>query len=157
MKRLFLFAATVLLVSLSIFAIEHNVVAIYRLDGEKALFAFADQPEVTYTTTDLVLTSAKISVQYPISQLKKIRFETSNGEEGMDELSLDKRISFRDGSIVITGGEPNSLVNIYTVSGSPVTQYRLDGNGDAVIPTQGLSGNAYILTNGSLTFKFIAQ
>jgi len=157
MKQFFLFVATVLSVSLSALATEQNVVAIYRLDGEKALFAFADQPEVTYTTTDLVLTSAKISVQYPISQLKKIRFETANVEEGIDEVLVDERISFRDGSIVITGGDPNSLVNIYMVSGTIAAQYRLDGSGVGVIPTQGLSGNAYILTNGSLTFKFIAQ
>jgi len=157
MKRYFLFAATVLLVTLSAFAIEQNVVAIYQVDGEKALFAFADQPEVTYTTTDLVLTSTKISVQYPISQLKKIRFETVNAEEGIDEVLVDERISFRDGSIVITGGDPNSPVNIFTVSGTPVAKYRLDGSGDGIILTKGLSGNAYILTNGSLTFKFIAQ
>ncbi len=157
MKRYFLFAATVLSVTLSAFAIEQNVVVIYQVDGQKAQFAFADQPEVTYTTTDLVLTSTKISVQYPISQLKKIRFETVNAEEGFDEVLVDERISFRDGSIVITGGDPNSPVNIFTVSGTLVAKYWLDGSGDGIILTQGLSGNAYILTNGSLTFKFIAQ
>ena len=31
------------------------------------------------------------------------------------------------------------------------------GNGNAIISTQGLSGTVYILSNGSITFKFIAQ
>ena len=155
MKRIFLFAVTVLWMTLSALAGEQNVVAIYPLDGQKALFAFADQPEVTYTTTDLVLTTTKTSVHYPLAQLKKIQFETANGEEGIDEVLVDKRISFREGSIVITGGDPNSLVTIYTISGTAVAQYRLDGSGDGVIPTRGLSGNAYILSNGSLTFKFM--
>ena len=133
------------------------MVAIYQTDGQKALFAFADQPEVTYTTTDLVLTTTKTTVQYPISQLKKIQFETAEMPEGIDELEEDKRFSFRDGSIVIEGGVPNSLVTIYTVSGALTAQYRLDGNGNAVISTQGLRGNTYIFANGSITFKFIAQ
>ena len=151
---LFLLLAAVLCVS----AVEQNVVAVYQLDGQKALFAFADQPEVTYTATDLVLTTTKTSVQYPIAQLKKLQFETADIEEGIEEVLIeDKRFSFRDGSIVIEGGEPNSLVNIYSVSGALAAQYRLDGNGDAVIPTQGLSGQAYIFANGSITFKFIAQ
>ena len=145
MKRFLLFTTTVLWVTLSAFATEQNVVAIYQTDGQKALFAFADQPEVTYTTTDLVLTTTKTTVQYPISQLKKIQYE----------LEEDKRFSFRDGSIVIEGGVPNSLVTIYTVSGALTAQYRLDGNGDAVIPTQGLRGNTYIFANGSITFKFM--
>ena len=77
--------------------------------------------------------------------------------EGIDEVEADQRFSFRDGSIVIEGGEPNSLVNIYSVSGALIAQYRLDGNGDAVISTQGLSSQVYIFANGSITFKFIAQ
>ena len=157
MKRFFLFVATVLWVTLSAFATEQNVVAVYQMDGQKALFAFADQPEVTYTATELVLTTTKTMVQYPISQLKKLQFEKADMPEGLDEVETDKRFSFRDGSIVIEGGQPNSLVNIYTVFGTLTAQYRLDSNGDAVIPTQGLSGNTYIFANGSITFKFIAQ
>lgn len=155
MKRFLLFTTTVLWVTLSAFATEQNVVAIYQMDGQKALFAFADQPEVTYTTTDLVLTTTKTTVQYPISQLKKIQFEMAEMPEGIDELEEDKRFSFRDGSIVIEGGVPNSLVTIYTVSGALTAQYRLDGNGNAVISTQGLRGNTYIFANGSITFKFM--
>ena len=157
MRRIILVSVILLNAVLRVSAKEQNVVAVYQLDGQKALFAFADQPEVTYTTTDLVLITTKTSVQYPISQLKKIQFETADMPEGMDEVEADQRFSFRDGSIVIEGGEPNSLVNIYTVSGALAAKYRLDANGDATIPTQGLSGNAYILTNGSLTFKFLAQ
>ena len=66
MKRFLFFATTVLMFTFSALAIEQNVVAIYQQDGQKALFAFADQPEVTYTATDLVLTTTKTSVQYSI-------------------------------------------------------------------------------------------
>ena len=158
MKNYLLVSFFLLAAVLHVSAVEQNVIAVYQLDGQKALFAFADQPEVTYTATDLVLTTTKTSVQYPIAQLKKIQFETADIEEGIEEVLIeDKRFSFRDGSIVIEGGEPNSLVNIYSVSGALTAQYRLDGNGDVIIPMQGLSGNAYIFANGSITFKFIAQ
>ena len=157
MRKIFL-SFCLLALSSWLSAVEQNVVAVYQLDGQKALFAFADQPEVTYTAKDLVLTTTKTSVQYPIAQLKKLQFETADIEEGIEEVLIeDNRFSFRDGSIVIEGGEPNSLVNIYSVSGALTAQYRLDGNGDAVIPTQGLSGTTYIFANGSITFKFIAQ
>ena len=156
-KRNLLIFALLLAGVLRVSAVEQNVVAIYPTAGEKTLFAFADQPEVTYTATDLVLTTLKTSVQYPISQLRKIQFETADMPEGIDDVLADQRFSFSDGSIVIRGGEPNSLVNIYTVSGVLTAQYRLDGSGDAIIPTRGLSGTAYVLTNGSITFKFLAQ
>lgn len=154
-KIVLLLTALLLTCVIHVAAVEQNVVAIYQLDGQKALFAFADQPEVTYSATDLILTSTKTSVQYPISQLKKLAFEQADMPEGIDEVVADRRFSFRDGSIVIEGGDPNSLVTIYTVSGTMAAQYRLDGSGNAIIPTQGLSGSVYILSNGSITFKFM--
>lgn len=154
-KIVLLLTALLLTCVIHVAAVEQNVVAIYQLDGQKALFAFADQPEVTYSATDLILTSTKTSVQYPISQLKKLAFEQADMPEGIDEVVADRRFSFRDGSIVIEGGDPNSLVTIYTASGTMAAQYRLDGSGNAIIPTQGLSGSVYILSNGSITFKFM--
>lgn len=155
MKRLFLIYATVLLVTISALAIEQNVVAIYQLDGQKALFAFADQPEVTYTATDLVLSTTKTTMQYPIAQLKKVQFEKADIGEALDELFVDGRFSFRDGAIEIHGGQPNSMVRIFSISGTLVTQYQLDGNGEGVIPTQSLRGTTYIVTTGSFSFKIM--
>lgn len=144
-----------ILFSVATMATEQNVVAIYPLQGEVAVFAFADQPEVTYTATDLVLTTTRTSVQYPISNLRKVAFERADMPESIDEIEVTKQFTFRDGQIIIEGGTPNALVNIYTIQGALVSQYRLDGDGNAAIPTTGLNGAAYILTTGSITFKFM--
>ena len=144
-----------ILFSVATMATVQNVVAIYPLQGEVALFAFADQPELTYTATDLVLTTTQTSVQYPISNLRKVAFEQADIPEGIDDIEVTKQFTFRDGQIIIEGGTPNALVNIYTIQGALVSQYRLDSDGNAAISTTGYSGAAYILTTGSITFKFM--
>ena len=146
---------SLLLLTCMAHATEQNVVAIYPLQGEVALFAFADQPELTYTATDLVLTTTQTSVQYPISNLRKVSFEHADMPEGIDEIEVSKQFTFRDGQIIIEGGSPNALVNIYTIQGALVSQYRLDSDGNAAIPATGMNGAAYILTTGSITFKFM--
>ena len=146
---------SLLLLTCMAHATVQNVVAIYPLQGEVALFAFADQPEVTYTATDLVLTTTQTSVQYPISNLRKVAFEQADMPEGIDEIEVTKQFTFRDGQIIIEGGSPNALVNIYTIQGALVSQYRLDSDGNAAIPATGMNGAAYILTTGSITFKFM--
>jgi hypothetical protein len=146
---------SLLLLTCMAHATEQNVVAIYPLQGEVALFAFADQPELTYTATDLVITTTQTSVQYPISNLRKVAFERADKPEGIDEIEVSKQFTFRDGQIIIEGGSPNALVNIYTIQGALVSQYRLDSDGNAAIPTTGMNGAAYILTTGSITFKFM--
>ena len=86
---------------MNVTADEQNVVAIYQLNGQKALFAFADQPEVTYTTTDLVLTTTRTSVQYPINQLRSVKFEKAEIAEGIDEIEVPEHFLFRNGQIII--------------------------------------------------------
>lgn len=154
MKKIVLTLLT-LLTTMIVTAGEQNVIAIYQTDGQVAMFAFADKPEVRYTATDLVLTTNGTAVQYPISQLKKVQFEKAEINEGLDELLADGHFSFRDGAIEIHGGKPNSMVKIFTISGALTAQYPLDSNGDGVIPTQSLRGTTYIVTAGSFSFKFM--
>lgn len=133
-----------------------NVVAIYPVQGERVLFSFASNPELSFTATELVITTAGTSVQYAINQLRSVKFEKAEIAEGIDEIEVPEHFLFRDGSIVIEHGTPGSKVNIYNVQGMLVSQYSLDGEGNAAISTQGMTG-VYIVTNERFTFKFIAQ
>ena len=137
-----------------------NVVAIYPVQGERVLFSFASNPELSYTATELVITTAGTSVQYPINQLMSVKFEKAETAEGIlsliDEIEVPEHFLFRDGQIVIEHGTPGSKVNIYNVQGMLVSQYSLDGEGNAAISTQGMTG-VYIVTNERFTFKFAQQ
>ena len=133
-----------------------NVVAIYPVQGERVLFSFASNPELSYTATELVITTGSTSVQYPINQLRSVKFEKAETAEGIDEIEVPEHFLFRDGQIVIEHGTPGSKVNIYNVQGMLVSQYSLDGEGNAAISTQGMTG-VYIVTNERFTFKFAQQ
>ena len=137
-----------------------NAVAIHQVDGQVATFAFTEKPVVTYSGNDLVLTTTKTSVQYPIYKLKKIDFDVSiddlTGIEDVKE-KPDVQFSFRDGSISIRGGEAGSQVYIYNIKGMKVRQYRLDSDGNATIPLSDLSKDFYVVKSKSFTFKFRKQ
>ena len=133
-----------------------NVVAIYPVQGERVLFSFASNPELSYTATELVITTGSTSVQYPFNQLRSVKFEKAEIAEGIDEIEVPEHFLFRDGQIVIEHGTPGSKVNIYNVQGMLVSQYSLDGEGNAAISTQGMTG-VYIVTNERFTFKFAQQ
>ena len=77
-----------------------NVVAIYPVQGERVLFSFASNPELSFTATELVITTAGTSVQYPINQLRSVKFEKAEIAEGIDEIEVPEHFLFRDGQIV---------------------------------------------------------
>ena len=133
-----------------------NVVAIYPVQGERVLFSFASNPELSFTATELVITTGSTSVQYAINQLRSVKFEKAETAEGIDEIEVPEHFLFRNGQIIIEHGTPGSKVNIYNVQGMLVSQYNLDGEGNAAIATQGMTG-VYIVTNEHFTFKFAQQ
>ena len=147
-----------LLLTFSITAMwAQNAVAIHQVDGQVATFAFTEKPVVTYSGNNLVLTTTNTSVQYPIYMLKKIDFDVSfddlTGIESVEK-KADAQFRFQDGMISVVGGESGSQVFLYSMSGTKVGQYRLDGSGHIDIPVQHLSKGIYIIQTKHFTFKF---
>ena len=150
----------ILLLTMNVGLWAQNAVAIYQVDGQVATFAFTEKPVVTYSGNDLVLTTTKTSVTYPIYKLRKIDFDISFDElTGIDEAKVktDVQFSFCGGTLTVRGGEPGSQVTIYNIKGVKVAQYRLDDDGNATIPTENHGKDFYVVKSKSFTFKFRKQ
>lgn len=134
-----------------------NAISIYQNDGDIATFAFSEKPVVSYSNNELVLSTKKTTVKYPIYQLKKIAFDIDKDAPSnvKDVEQPDIQFQFQRGSLAISGGEPGSLVFLYDVKGVQVGEYRLNDKGCVVIPTQHLAKDIYIVKTKNFTFKFL--
>ena len=135
-----------------------DAIVICQYDGTVAKFAFTEKPVVTYSSTELVMTTSKTSVQYPINRLMKIYFDVGENSDGIKNVEAsqpeDVQFAFRDGALVVSGGEAGAIVNLYRLDGVSAGQLRLDGNGSVTIPTGSLSQGFYIVKTKQLSFKF---
>ena len=134
-----------------------NAIVVCQKDGTVARFAFTEKPVVTYSAGELMMTTNKTSVQYPINRLLKIYFDVAEVPDGIDvEVTQpeDVQFAFRDGALVVSGGEAGAIVNLYRLDGVSAGQFRLDGNGTVTIPTGSLSKGLYIVKTKQVSFKF---
>ena len=134
-----------------------NTIVVCQNDGTMAKFAFTEKPVVTYSAGELVMTTNKTSVQYPMNRLLKIYFDVAEVPDGIDvEVTQpeDVQFAFRDGALVVSGGEAGAIVNLYRLDGVSAGQFRLDGNGSVTIPTGSLSKGLYIVKTKQVSFKF---
>lgn len=144
---------TTLLLACSLMAGAQNAISIHQKDGKVANFAFSEKPVVTYADNQLVITTTKTSVQYPLYLLQKIDFELTDAT-AIEQVKPDAKFRFTDGTLYITGGDPGSQVVIYNMQGMTAGQYRIDDAGNAVISLQSLSKGLYIVKTNHFTFKF---
>ena len=146
---------TLLLAVITTMAYAQNAIAVYQKDGQVAKFAFTEKPVVTYSGNDLVLTTTKTTVQYPIYMLQKVAFDLSDDIiNDVEEVKLEARFRFEGETLIISGGEPGEPVYLYNMKGMMTGQYRLDGEGRAAIPLQGTDKSLYIVKTSRFTFKF---
>lgn len=135
-----------------------NAIVISQHDGTVVKFSFKENPVVSYSACELVLTTSKTSVQYPINRLKNIHFDVDDNLGGVNDAkelqSEDVRFSFRDGVIVVSGGKAGDIVNLYHLNGVVAGHFRLDCNGSVNIPTESLSAGVYIVNTKQMSFKF---
>ena len=86
-----------------------NTIVVCQNDGTMARFAFTENPRVTYSASELVMTTNKTSVQYPINRLMKIYFDVDENSNGIKDVEAsqpeDVQFSFRDGALVVSGGK----------------------------------------------------
>lgn len=144
---------TTLLLACCLMAGAQNAISIHQKDGKVASFAFSEKPIVTYADNQLVITTTKTSVQYPLYLLQKIDFELTDAT-AIEQVKPDAKFRFTDGTLYITGGDPGSLVYIYSMRGTTEGHYRIDDAGNAVISLQSLSKGLYIVKTNHFTFKF---
>ncbi len=144
---------TTLLLACSLMAGAQNAISIHQKDGKVANFAFSEKPVVTYADNQLVITTTKTSVQYPLYLLQKIDFELTDAT-AIEQVKPDAKFRFTDGTLYITGGDPGSQVVIYDMRGMTAGQYLIDDAGNAVISLQSLSKGLYIVKTNHFTFKF---
>lgn len=132
-----------------------NAIVVYQKDGQVAKFAFSEKPVVTYSGNDLVLTTTKTAVHYPIYMLQKVVIDVSDAIiNDVEEVKREAQFRFEGGMLVISGGDPGSTVYIYDIKGVKAGQYVLDGEGCATLPLQHLGQQLYIVKTTRFTFKF---
>ena len=146
---------SLLLLFFSLWAYGQHAIIFQQKDGQVARFSFTEKPVVTYANNEVVLTTTKTSVQYPIYRLQKIGFDIDWNTTDLKEVKVAEAcFHFQGDALCISGDTPSSPVLLFNVKGELVKRYKTDHQGCATIPLQQLRRDLYIVKTNRLSFKF---
>ena len=152
-KRLLLL---LLLLSSATSLLAQTALVVHQKSGEVVYFSFSEQPKATYSGTNLVLTTTKTTVEYPIANLLKFTFgDMADGIEDVTDAKADVKID--NDAIIITGTKVSADVSVFNVSGVKVCTKKADADGNAAISTSNLPNGVYVVKSNNVTFKFIKK
>ena len=140
-----------------------NTLTIHQKDGSQFSYGFlflcltiSQQRAVTitYTETDLVLSTANIVVEYPLSAISKFTFtETETSVSGVETDVIAPVLELKDNTVYISGAKPKQTISLIGTDGKIVSTFKTDANGYVTFSIVALPEGIYIVKSETLTCK----
>ena len=130
---------------------------IWSKDGAKVAFALAEKPKITFTETDLVITTNIIEVNYLLDNLACLTYETSS-ESGITDLIIDKTVfKLKGDTLLFPCLKANNIISLYSVNGFLVFKRLVRSDGEYAFPLSKLNTGIYIVNVNGTSYKIMKR
>jgi len=132
-----------------------NYLTITQKNGDEFSFGFTDKPVVTYTESDLVLTTEKTSVEFPLESLLKFTFTDQPTDVPTVETRADLKVW--DNTVLLTGLGAETQVQLVAIDGKVVATYKATTEGRLYFSIAELPAGTYIIKSDSINCKILKK
>ena len=130
---------------------------VWAKDGTKVAYALTEKPKITFTETDLVITSNGVEVNYALENMARFTYE-DNTATAITDLRTDKASFKLDGeSLLFPALKANSIVSLYSLNGTLVFKKSVLKAGEYSFPLSNLKAGAYVVMVNGLTYKIVKK
>lgn len=129
---------------------------ITQKDGQQFSFGFSDNPVVTYEGSDLILTTAKTVIQYPLESLLNFTFtDQTTSVQTLEGAAAT--VSKSENFVTIMGAKPETAVNLIGTDGKVLFSKKSDADGVVSFSIADLPDGIYIVKSESLNCKIVKK
>lgn len=149
-----------LLLGFSIFAKAENNptnLVVWAKDGTKVAYALAEKPKVTFTETDLVITSNDVEVNYNLENMARFTYEDSTSTAITNLRTDESSFKLNGESLLFPALKANSTVSVYSLNGALVFKKTIRQNGEYAFPLSNLNTGVYMINVNGLSYKIVKR
>ena len=120
-----------------------NTLHIWQQTGEVVSYDFLEKPRITYADTNLILTTTKVQVEFPLSSVRKFTF---------NDVMIDDAI----GTVRATLKDEGPL-SIYTLGGVLVKTVPAEASGRHTYSLDELPAGVYVVKSKTTSYKVVKR
>lgn len=130
---------------------------VWAKDGTKVAYALLEKPKVTFTETELIITSNGVEVNYALENMARFTYE-DNTATAITNLQTDESSFKLDGeSLLFPALKANSTVSVYSLNGALVFKKVIRKNGEYAFPLSNMKAGVYMVNVNGLTYKIVKR
>lgn len=126
-------------------------------DATKQGFLFADNPIITYTADNLVMTTTKVTAEFPFADISKLYFDGNITVSAVENASGENTQIIRttNGVVELSGFKGGTEVAVYDIMGKLIQLYETDADGNLSVDLATMSQGIYIIKAQQSTIKIL--
>ena len=129
---------------------------IWQKDGSKVSYNLDERPKTTFTTEDLVITTATTTINYPLSKIQRSTYD--GGSLSVRDIKADGiNISHEGDIIVVKGLASGKSVTVYSIDGKQLLSKLSDGSDRLTLSLAKLPAGVYVIKGDEITYKFLKR
>ena len=130
--------------------------AVCTKDGSKVLYALEEKPKITFTDTELVITTKSVEIAYALSDMNLLTYE--NGETtGITNLHDNASFKLDGNAIVFSKLKAKDIVSLYSINGALVFKKTVTVDGVYAVSLNDIETGVYVVSVNGLTYKFMKK
>lgn len=129
---------------------------IWQKDGTKVSYDLDERPKTTFTTEDLVITTATATISYPLAKIQRYTYE--GGALSVQDIKAgDIRISHEGDNVIIKGLTNGKSVTVYSIDGKQLIAKRSDSSDSLTLSLANIPAGVYMIKVDEITYKFLKR
>lgn len=130
--------------------------AVCTKDGSKVLYALEEKPKITFTDTELIITTKSVEIAYALSDMNLLTYE--NGETtGITNLHDNSDFKLDGNAIVFSKLKAKDIVSLYSINGVLVFKKTVTVDGEYAVSLNDIETGVYVVSVNGLTYKFMKK
>lgn len=131
---------------------------VWSKDGGKQAYALQRLPEISFTESDLVVTSDNADFSYPLTELLRFTYEVHEEETGINGIVADDKPFELNGEyICFFSLKAQSQILVCGTDGRVILSRHLPEAGNYRFPLSGLQPGTYIVSVNGVTSKIVKR
>ena len=155
MKKSLLIYLLTIAFNLPLMADDMRQLVVWAKDGTKVAFALEERPQITFTETELVITTNKEN-HYALENVAKFTYEQI--PSGIKNLLNDNPVFILNGeSLLFPSLKTGNTVSVTSPNGTSIFRKTVKSDGEYAFPIDNLQHGVYLVTVNGLTYKIVKK
>ena len=130
---------------------DDMILQIWQSDGKVVNIDLNEQPVATYSDGNLIITTTKTTITYPLEKVVKFTYVSAEGIESID--AMNTKFSQDGETLTFSGLAQGTEIAVYASSGQMMRKTKVGSQSKTIISVSDLPPGVYLVKVNSFTYK----